>query len=116
MMVKRILVILLSCFAVVSCKTARIKKELKEFTGQQIVLPDSLRSTVNGRDTTLTGFMDAETKLVVFYDSVVCSSWAGSSAGASVLLQAASRLSSITAASRSAMVFFMGIYLFSKMF
>lgn len=74
MMVKRILVILLSCFAVVSCKTARIKKELKEFTGQQIVLPDSLRSTVNGRDTTLTGFMDAETKLVVFYDSVVCSS------------------------------------------
>ena len=43
MMVKRILVILLSCFAVVSCKTARIKKELKEFTGQQIVLPDSLR-------------------------------------------------------------------------
>ena len=58
MMVKRILVILLSCFAVVSCKTARIKKELKEFTGQQIVLPDSLRSTVNGRDTTLTGFME----------------------------------------------------------
>ena len=74
MMVKRILVILLSCFAVVSCKTARIKKELKEFTGQQIVLPDSLRSTVNGRDTTLTDFMGAETKLVVFYDSVVCSS------------------------------------------
>lgn len=73
MMVKRILVILLSCFAVVSCKTARIKKELKEFTGQQIVLPDSLRSTVNGRDTTLTDFMGAETKLVVFYDSVVCS-------------------------------------------
>ena len=29
---------------------------------------------MNGRDTTLTDFMGAETKLVVFYDSVVCSS------------------------------------------
>lgn len=74
MVVKRIFIILLGCFAVVSCKTARIKKELKEFVGQQIVLPDSMRSTVNGRDTTLTGFTDAEVKLVVFYDSVVCSS------------------------------------------
>ena len=67
-------IIIFLLISLVSCQSGNVKRELVKFVGQEIVVPEGLQGTVNGRDSLVAGFLDADMKLVVFYDSVGCSS------------------------------------------
>ena len=65
----------LLCSAIfLGCGKIKLKNELKDFVGLKITIPHNLQATVQGKDTLLSGFGDRDMKLVVFFDSVGCSS------------------------------------------
>ncbi|MCL2502971.1 MAG: hypothetical protein FWE99_07560 [Bacteroidales bacterium] len=57
-----------------SCSGNRLTKSVEQFMGQQIVLSADWNAVYKGRDTVLTGFIEAPVKLVVWYDSLGCGS------------------------------------------
>jgi len=61
-------------FILCSCTNNRLVKDVERFKGQEIIIPADLDAVWNGRDTILTGFTEAPIKLVVWYDSLGCTS------------------------------------------
>ena len=57
-----------------SCTNNRLVKEVELFTGKHIILSSDLRTVYNGKDTVLANFTEVPIKLIVWYDSLVCSS------------------------------------------
>lgn len=56
------------------CNDARIKQDIQQLQSAEITLPQQGQVTVLGRDTLIPGFMQSELKLIVYTDSVGCSS------------------------------------------
>lgn len=57
-----------------SCQNRALKNDVKNLLSSTITLPQNLPATIDGKDTLLNGFMDTDFKLVVWYDSIGCSS------------------------------------------
>ena len=71
----RLLTLCIFCTGIfASCKRGELEKEIRGFVGKEIVFPNTMTSTVNGKDSLIDGFLDDNLKLVVFYDSLACSS------------------------------------------
>ena len=64
-----ILPILIFC----SCANNRLVKDVTQFMGTQIILSPDLSAVWKGRDTVLTDFTKVPIKLVVYHDSLICS-------------------------------------------
>ena len=56
-----------------SCNFTSFEKQLTNFAGTEIIFPDSLQASFKGLDTMIC-ISDAPMKMVVWYDSVGCSS------------------------------------------
>lgn len=74
-MLKYFCCLLLYTITITSCShTAKLKQELFQLQSQKIALPvDQMKTFVDGRDTLLPDFADCRLKLVVYSDSVECS-------------------------------------------
>lgn len=59
-----------------SCRTRNIQKTIEAFVGQTIVLPDNMQPVLNGRGVSNLNLIDATVKLVVWIDSIGCTSCA----------------------------------------
>ena len=68
-----IITIITSCF-LVSCANKGLIKDVEQLMQQQITFSSDFSIIYNGKDTTLTGFTEAPIKMVVWYDSLGCSS------------------------------------------
>lgn len=71
---KQIAIFVIAIFMFSACAKSKLKRELKNFIGQEIIIPANLPLTLGGMDTVMTGFSNVPAKLVVLYDSVGCSS------------------------------------------
>ena len=56
-----------------SCDSKSVRKQLLNFIGTEIIIPDDLQLTILGRDTLLQ-YMDVPIKMIVWYDSAGCAS------------------------------------------
>ena len=64
---------LLVLFALLSCSGNKLEKELTNFIGTEILFPENMQANLQGKDT-LMSFSHAPLKMVVWYDSIGCSS------------------------------------------
>ena len=68
--------VLASTFGVLSCGRGSLGREVEAFVGQRVVFPDSLQAVVGGRTVENLGLTDSAAKLVVWIDSIGCTSCA----------------------------------------
>ena len=54
------------------CIHKRLERDVEKFKGQQVELFLEMKTFWKGKDTVVTGFLDAPVKLVVWYDSLSC--------------------------------------------
>lgn len=67
--------VLLCVFVGFSCReSARTRSVLEELVGSEIAVPAGLLVTVDGKDTVMSETLQPDAKMVVWYDSVGCSS------------------------------------------
>ena len=57
-----------------SCANNPLANDMEQFMNQQIIIPSDLNAILKGRDTIITGFTQVPIKLVIWYDSLSCSS------------------------------------------
>lgn len=67
-------VYLLLSLLFIGCNSAKIKKDLQRLQSAAVILPQQGQITILGRDTLIPDFMWSELKLIVYTDSVGCSS------------------------------------------
>ena len=72
-MFKNKIIIIFSALLFVSCELFRETAILKEFTGSEIVMTDSIDCYIAGKDTTIDIMNIYEQKLIIYYDSIECS-------------------------------------------
>ena len=60
-------------FMLCSCIENRLAKDVEKFMGQQIILSTDWKAVWRGRDTVVTDFTKTPIKLVVYHDSLMCS-------------------------------------------
>lgn len=60
-------------FSLFSCNRGNVGKQLENFVGMEVVLPKGMQGNLQGRDTLLS-VPDAPMRLVVWFDSLGCSS------------------------------------------
>lgn len=71
---KKLIALCLVSGLLFACKDAGLKKELKRLSQLEINIPDIQQCMYAGQDTTMNIVNDAYAKMVIFYDSTVCSS------------------------------------------
>ena len=59
-------------FVFCSCADTQITEDMRRLMGQQITLSSDWEAVWRGRDTVVTNFMETPIKLVVYHDSLVC--------------------------------------------
>lgn len=69
-----VILLFVAACSVCSCDRMRLKHNLERFSGSEIVFPPGLQMLLGGRDTVIDGFADARTRMVVYFDSLGCSS------------------------------------------
>lgn len=69
----RQMILLCIVFFIISCHGRSVKRQLENFIGTKIIFPENLQGTIRGRDTLLQGG-HALMKMVIWYDSIGCSS------------------------------------------
>ena len=57
-----------------SCLNNRLRKDVEQLMQQRITLSSDWNTVFKGKDTVLTGFTEVPVKLVVWYDSLLCTS------------------------------------------
>ena len=70
----RFILILFAFLSIPSCTHKQFVKNAAKIMGQQITLPTDMNTTWQGRDTVLTGYLEAPIKLIAWYDSLGCAS------------------------------------------
>ena len=63
-----------SLLLLISCVDTRVKKDLIALQSQPIRFPPNLITTINGKDTVIYNLYKSEYKLIIYVDSIACSS------------------------------------------